>query len=172
MRKLNPSIMDNYAVEYADYFRRTVGVICLTEERNNILMYAHYSDKHRGFAIELDTSNRKLVTGNFKSVVYSNQYPKINFFKSSADQKYEAFALTKADCWSYEKEWRIVSIPPEGAGSYLTFNRDLISGIIFGCNISEGDKTKIKNLLLNYENVIYYQARTARDVYSLNIIQE
>lgn len=35
-------------IEYVDLFRSHVGVICLTEAKDNLLMWSHYADEHRG----------------------------------------------------------------------------------------------------------------------------
>ena len=34
-------------------------LVCLSEKYNNILMWAHYADNHRGFVIEYDTDTLK-----------------------------------------------------------------------------------------------------------------
>lgn len=41
--------------DYMKYFRFEMPLVCLSESYNDILMWSHYADNHKGFVIEYDT---------------------------------------------------------------------------------------------------------------------
>lgn len=59
--------------------RRSIGMLCLTEKEDNLLMWSHYAQNHEGFVIGFDTdheffSKTENGTGLWK-VKYSFQRP-------------------------------------------------------------------------------------------------
>ena len=44
---------------YVNYYQMEMPLVCLSEKYNNILMWAHYADNHRGFVIEYETDTLK-----------------------------------------------------------------------------------------------------------------
>ncbi len=82
-----------------------LGVFCLSANWNNILMWSHYADNHKGFVIGFDTSHsffEKCKLG-LKPVCYTNKRPA----SSLCDGFIKNLIYTKADIWNYEDEWRI-----------------------------------------------------------------
>lgn len=100
-----------------------IGVLCLTENPDNLLMWAHYSESHTGFLVEFDTSDPFFTSttppahvnadaaetaqfaaeyGHLRQVIYADQRPAIVLTAMSFD-----VFLTKGTCWSYEQEWRM-----------------------------------------------------------------
>ena len=88
-----------------------LGILCLTEDPSNLLMWAHYADNHRGFAMGIDDAHpvwneRKSSEDDLRhlrKVKYSSLRPS----RPMAEYDFEAFILAKGDDWGYEKEWRI-----------------------------------------------------------------
>lgn len=94
-------------------YREEVAISCFTEVNNSKLMWAHYADNYKGFCIEYDFS--KLYDVEFQKgigkVLYTNKRPCKEDCEDYA--QYEKRLLcTKEECWSYEKEWRSISILP------------------------------------------------------------
>lgn len=85
----------------------TIGILCLSKNKESHLMWAHYGDSYRGAVIEFD-SNHDFFKGAF-AVNYVNERPKlhIDYFLES-DPIPVSELCSKSDVWSYEKEWRIV----------------------------------------------------------------
>lgn len=178
-RKNSPNLLREFEEDLVEKIRRQFGVVCFTELSNSILMYSHYSDSHRGFAIEIDTSDEKLITGMLQPVRYVAERPVYNVMTASDDDNYIAFALTKAEIWAYEREWRLASFPiPNsdgdklvgGAGSYLVFDPDIVIGVIFGCQMCDDDKEVVRSFAKNHRNIRYYQAEAMKNQYSLSIV--
>jgi DNA-directed RNA polymerase subunit RPC12/RpoP len=144
-----------------------LGVFCLTEANDNILMWSHYADGHRGFCIEFERSESNELGGeSCVPVIYPKDNAVPNFkLKALAERKaFARIATTKAKLWVYEKEWRMISRDP-GGGLYPIPGR--ISAIIFGLRMVAQGKTTIWNIL--GEDTLYFQAHQTDDSYTLNI---
>ena len=109
------------------------GVVSLCETKDNLLMWSHYADEHRGgvieFTFELNYFNEDTVTTNFfkggigRGVAANNfifdrvkyrhsREPESNTFEMSSwkrlRQLKKHLSFIKADTWSYEKEHRFL----------------------------------------------------------------
>ncbi len=134
--ELNPTI---------DEFR----ILCLSENYNDILMWAHYADGHRGFVLQFD---KGVLEEYFKSRLYEVFYPSDESYPSIKDFSERngphMFLITKSSHWCYEDEWRIINHIEkednlEDKGKVYKFKKGLITGIIFGCEMSDKDEYRI-----------------------------
>lgn len=68
---------------------KNAGVFCVSEDPFEVLMWSHYTGKHRGFCVEFDTDKengfRKALDGRFTGFVYYNPHKKKNVRVSSSD---------------------------------------------------------------------------------------
>lgn len=125
-----------------------IGIACLSEKWDSILMWSHYADNHKGYCIGFDEKLLRYsqVFGKIKRVEYSNYYPEINPLnrnKKTSELKY----FYKNIDWNYEKEVRLMNIyfdykTPEPNRIVLLENK-YIKEIILGLNISIKDKQEI-----------------------------
>lgn len=89
-----------------------VGVISFTENYNNLLMWSHYANEHKGVVIEFDYHklqsylNYKLSTHNSIERVYYNRE---RYSPLECQVCIKDVLLTKSDDWIYEKEHRVLS---------------------------------------------------------------
>jgi hypothetical protein len=120
-------------------FLKKMGVYCMSEINDDILMWSHYSEGHTGFCLKFDANNE--FFGRSQKITYSKNYPNVNFFANTQLEKTQAMLLTKAQHWDYEKEWRIIDYK-EGSGIKHFPEKHLI-GVIIGCHMLEGNKQKI-----------------------------
>ena len=96
-----------------------VRVFCVSEERDNLLMWAHYAQDHKGAVLELwslpDEDNPLSVA---RPVQYGAKPPPffseqdflddiVSIRKLDFNALYRRYAYCKSDHWSYEREWRI-----------------------------------------------------------------
>ena len=101
-----------------EYFTRQVGLISLTTQPLNILMWSHYSSES-GFILEL---NRKCLINNlrhhnkdinnycFRPVQYVEQLESIDMFQEAfktPDLSFLYMTNVKRKEWEYEDEWRL-----------------------------------------------------------------
>ncbi len=125
----------------ANSYLDEMGIFCMSEIKDQILMWAHYSEGHTGFCLEFRATSTTPFFGKAQQIKYSEVYPSVNFFKSSRHAQMEATLLTKAELWCYEKEWRIIE-HEHGAGTY-SFPPELLTGVIIGCQMPDENKSKI-----------------------------
>lgn len=147
-----------------------MGVFCMTEKKNNILMWAHYADGHKGLCLEFQTISTNPFFVIAQKIDYRQNYSKPNIFTSTSDEQMQAKLLIKAEDWEYEKEWRIIN-HDNGPGIY-NFPKELLTGVILGCKISEEYKKIIKELIANRKpQPKLYQAEKNKDAFSIDIIE-
>ena len=118
--------------------RRSVGLICLAETPDDLLMWAHYADEHRGLVLGFDTSHSFFAKGSegtgLWKVTYSGvrpSFPKkivemellrqptinphglINAY-AVGDDAFDPdiydddYRFVKSAAWAYEREWRVL----------------------------------------------------------------
>lgn len=174
---------------------KELGILCLTESRDNLLMWAHYTSNHTGFAIEFNEKHpfwdqRKTpneIRGLLQKVRYSKERPEITVFdidKMKDEQGLMRWAenifWTKSDHWQYEHEWRMVytlrdcqnKIPGETHDIYLfPIPIECITGLIIGCRMPDTNKQSIRDLLRSdnrFAHISISQAEIDHREYKLN----
>src|SRR3972149_9895086 len=138
------------------------GIVSLTEKSDNLLMWAHYSDGHKGFVIEFDEKNSYFCRNNFKKIRYEEQRPKVilcapNSGLDNSDYSgYLESFYVKSKHWEFEQEWRMINnlsnckwkTIKDGHEIYLyPLPLECIKGIIIGCRMSDKNKYNLVRLL-------------------------
>jgi hypothetical protein len=150
--KKNP---DNIHEEMKNNVFNTAGVFSLTEDSKNLLMWSHYALSHEGFCIEFDG----IMLGNFFAnysyyynklamlykVDYSNNYPIVNPYLDTPEQRMIKSFLVKSKEWEYEKEWRIIYY--NGADLIFEIPQELITKVMVGINISNDNLALVKEIM-------------------------
>jgi hypothetical protein len=147
-----------------------IGVFCLSEARDNILMWSHYADGHRGFCLQFQIKPALYPLGEllFK-VEYTSSYPQINIVRNREDQTRKVL-LTKSDFWKYEKEWRIFN-PDNGPGIHV-FPEEMLTGIIFGCEMPHESRQLIREWAKGRKIPLkFYQTTKKEKEFGLEIIK-
>jgi Protein of unknown function (DUF2971) len=114
------------------------GILCFSEPRSDILMWAHYANKHTGVCCGFDTNLD--FFRDIRQVTYNANYPKENLLLRVARNKEEDqreimrfIFFTKSEHWSYEKEWRLIR---ETYATY-PFPIESLVEVNFGCQARE-----------------------------------
>jgi len=151
-----------------------VGVFSFTEYNDDILMWSHYADKHRGICIEFKPVKEEHDNFYYQAqkVIYpkENNPPHLNFYKYRNNPEKEATKLlsTKALHWEYEGEWRIIDV--KNGPSKRSIPEGIISSVILGCRIEENDRDLIMKLASSYPiPITIYQAKIKSNYYELEI---
>ncbi|MFQ2273098.1 DUF2971 domain-containing protein [Aeromonas hydrophila] len=146
MNKYDISTYYEKTRHYIDYKISSNGIISLTRKNDDILMWSHYADNHKGMCIGLeeDFANHKAETGLLLDdpllpipVSYNQNRLDINKAISIdrfAHDLYRAQVLNKYEEWKYEQEERIL-IPIQFADSILIQKSDEVKKIKFINNI-------------------------------------
>jgi len=117
----------------------SIGIFCLSACKDNLLMWSHYADGHRGICLEFSTSQDQLFGCRLDPVVYKELHPEL-FVTDNVNLEWtRRYLTTKARDWSYEREWRIINCPP-GA---RTAPHEELSGVILGCSIPASDRQEV-----------------------------
>jgi hypothetical protein len=117
--------------------------ICsFSETYDNILMWSHYSNDHKGFCVEYQYEElREYCEKALLPIRYSDKIPcgDLNIEDS------HKILFSKAKQWQYELEWRFVG-QPRSSEKYPLINVPKPKAIYLGCKIEEG----LKNYLIDY----------------------
>ncbi|WP_218619101.1 DUF2971 domain-containing protein [Vibrio algicola] len=154
-----------------------VGICCLTKTPDNLLMWSHYADNHKGFVIEFTLSHKdyEMHMGNVEEklfgwdVEYSNNMPMITAGTRDFNAVKDVF-LTKSLDWKYESEYRVLAMQ-KGPGIH-NIDRSMITKVIGGVNISDDDFDVLKSLVHTLSmsdtcNPKIIKAQMSRDQYRL-----
>lgn len=162
LQSLNESLPSTRENFYKD-LDNTVGILCLTEIPDNILMWSHYSDSHSGFAIEFNTHHQYFqetdpntyLLKRLQRVIYKDTRPNARF----GELEPKEFFLTKSLHWNYEREWRILremkdadSIDQKEPFSInlFKFPKEAVSSIILGARASRKTEESIREILRSH----------------------
>jgi Protein of unknown function (DUF2971) len=168
-------------------------MLCLSEKKDDILMWSHYSYGHTGLCLgfkvspavsdfTLPQSDSPGFFGNAMKVRYSDNRPVLDFFKIAANLEKRgpegdearrlfiyALYLAKANHWSYEQEWRLI-IAFRGMacrGSYK-FPPELLHEVTLGCQMATEQQDKvIKWMSERKTRPLVYKARTKQTEFGL-----
>lgn len=172
---------------------KTLRVCCFSTVPDNSLLWSHYAYQHKGICIGFKTiigyeaiclrlidTEIPLKSIILKDIIpvlnvtYSDDMPKPYNLFNLADETIKKFLLTKASAWGYEKERRIILNTNIYDKKTITFNKKILSKIIFGLNTSESDKNEIYEIIkIHYSDEIkdikFYQAVRIRNKYMLEL---
>lgn len=165
--KLDPASLSEHFRESAANTVESMGIFCLSQCIDNILMWSHYANNHRGIALRINWNKqyRHQKKPIFK-VLYDDERPKISFFGNDDAVEFADALRIKAEFWSYEQEWRVIE--PYGAGKFLNFNPNMITGIVFGINCSNEKRQKVMSLL-TARDLEYFEAYSSPDKFEIKI---
>jgi Protein of unknown function (DUF2971) len=162
----DPEVRDGIQAKHIKTITTTVGVLCLSEIRDDILMWSHYADSHQGLCLEFNGYCEFFAQAH--QVVYKSDRPTINAFRDSPDRMLSDALLTKAQHWSYEREWRLIQYN-KGPGTYR-FPADSLTGIILGARMPRNSVAMVLSWIKRRAtSVKLFRASEHRKKYSLVI---
>ncbi len=177
-----------------------IGVLSLTEKPDNLPMWAHYAQQHKGFVIEFNGTDPffnqlpdslpqgdQLFThlpsqecGYLRKVEYFDERP---YHDSVLDLTPTTVLLAKSKQWEYEQEWRVLQLLDKadqikqtefGNIHLFLIPPSCIKGVILGYQMSEDDKRKISDIIKGserYSHVKLYSASLDEKRYVLTPIE-
>lgn len=129
-------------------------VSCFSEVSDDVLMWSHYADKHRGMCIGFDLN---LICPDY--VLYPVNYIKeVQQIDGMVKTPYVFYywVTFKAERWSYEREIRAVS---NNGKSIIEYPKEAVREIHFGYNIKDNEIAAAIRVLkkLRYKNIVIYR---------------
>jgi hypothetical protein len=152
---------------YEKHEFRTFIVHCMSEIRDNILMWGHYTNCHRGVCLGFETSTHRntlciqmndprldaFLEGTYVNflpvleVKYQCEYPEpYDIFEGRTDDLI-GFLTTKGKDWKYEQERRLILPYAEINTRVLHYDRSALKEVILGRNMTDIFKNDIISLL-------------------------
>ena len=139
------------------------GMGCFSAKNNNILMFSHYADHHRGICLGVDpmllagsmTDPTANIRADIRPIWYFNTMPPIEFNTQQA-----LFATCKHDVWSYEVEYRLFLAKGSSllsAGLY-SFKPESLISVVFGCRATDECISFVKSGTKGISHLRYYKA--------------
>lgn len=109
-RSVRASNMDSIKKIFIDRYDQN-GIISFTETNDNLLMWSHYADEHKGIAVEFDVDNAFFNEMHISDDAYIGKVSPVLYRKERlaklGDYLIEPY-FHKSDEWIYEKEHRIL----------------------------------------------------------------
>ena len=134
-----------------------MGICSFSAIPNHMLMWSHYANHHRGFCVEYDCRKGTKLRALAHKVRYKDAVPSLtaaDFASPNNEDAIDIMWLTKAKCWSYEKEWRVMM--NEGGKNYQA--PSAVTTVIFGARMPESDRIMIAQALRHQEGICFKEA--------------
>lgn len=160
-----------WVVDRAQHYVRNAmaatGLCSYGTRGDNLLMWAHYGDSHRGVCLKFDVLADPAAYADMMPVAYSREYPSL---RGLDEESIRQVLTVKADVWAYEQEWRVFS--RSGPGS-KPFRKPALAEIIFGAKAPLVATEAFVALLEAepaYNHVEVRQAKLSQRSFSLELV--
>lgn len=127
----------------------TIGVYCLAERHDDLLMWSHYANQHTGVCLGIDTS---ALPKAVLPVRYAKERPVLDAWEYTGTnhQQFVNLSLSKGDVWAYEREWR--TIYNLGAHSF----RGCVTHVIVGARASHKTRNEVRKATRDSGATVYH----------------
>lgn len=157
-------------ISFGDFYYSTiasrVGLLCLTEKPDDLLMWSHYASSHKGICLGFDKEAASFAIAQI--VHYQDERPNVNPVQQDPEAMLDRALLTKGSHWAYERERRVVNYKG-GARNYQHPPSDLLC-IILGAQISDQHRQAVRKWALEHPtSPALYQAELSPKDFSLSL---
>lgn len=150
---------------------KTIGLLSLTTAPDNLLMWAHYANCHKGFCVGMDSNILyEVVGGSIGPVTYVDEFPIMPLFpEENGNVKMMIKMLnSKSPHWHYEDEYRLTK--SEAANRVFVLPPEAITEIIIGCNMPLADRVGIIEAVdARLPHIKIFEAKTSLKSFKLDI---
>lgn len=167
----NPAYLEEFHERKYQANAKVIGVFSMAERRDNILMWSHYANYHKGFVAGFDTDMLfNAISPTILGVTYQDEYPTIMPGLGTDEGAHEIAKMysVKSSLWSYEEEVRMFKM--YAAGKTYTYKPEALQEIVFGCKMPSEHRSEILALAPAFPNVKFYDAKMDSRAFKLNII--
>ncbi len=145
-----------------------IGMFCLSETPSSVLMWGHYASSHKGVCLRFKATDDTSYIGGAQKILYQRERPVINLVSESENDGVDKSLLTKADYWSYEKEWRYFDLH-DGPG-VLTLPPKVLDGVVLGANISDENRELVNQWVTDqHDEIEVLEAKFSRTQFAVDI---
>lgn len=176
----------DYQLQWQQNLLPSIRVFCVSEERDNLLMWAHYARDHTGAVFEFwslpDEDNALSIA---RPVIYVKQPPPffteeewlndlVGIRKLDSENLFRRYAYTKSNHWEYEREWRVWYPYSDPAELFDTvpIRESELKALYLGCRIDKEQKAEMLRLLrAHFPKAKAFQAVKTDAVYALTFTE-
>lgn len=137
--------------------------ICLTEDINNVVMWSHYAEDHRGVGFKfrvLDELDHPFIAA--RKVNYSRDYISMGAAENIADHLFDVGTIDMAalcwdlvylkhEDWGYEREWRcyLPLLDRDAPAGFMDYRQDprLFESVYLGCCMPDNEAQEFVELV-------------------------
>lgn len=161
---------------------KNIGILSLTRNARNGLMWSHYCDKHRGYVLGFDDNhpwfnppeNAGKFLGRLIPIEYKNDRVELNAGVNSEKQAFAPFFRKSYD-WEYEEELRVLAplseIKKINDLLYVReYPAEMLKEVIFGVDMPDTQIADIKGALSEFTHVKYFRSMPSSKNYDVEII--
>jgi|SRR5690606_37285824 len=160
-----------------------IGILSLTKKWNNTLMWAHYTNSHKGFCVGFDPedkyfqdylSTNREKSKTVKEVVYSDKRVEIPMEFENKELGFEPF-ITKSTDWRYEEEIRVISTlnlsDKKEDGNPVDIHlfkvpHNSIKEIIAGANMEKNNENLVKDFC-SKNGIRFYKSKISNEQFNM-----
>jgi hypothetical protein len=163
-------------------------ILCLSEIPDNLLMWAHYAEYHAGAVIELsyvEEGQYASTWGAAKPVRYAAEMPRLAGEGAllrallgqghlATPEQFQDSVYVKADCWAYEKEWRVLGgWENEKTTEDISFRPKELTAIYLGCRMSDADREQTKAIVgKKYPHAVIHAGRKSERRFAVEFARQ
>jgi hypothetical protein len=157
-------------------------VLCVAETNENVVMWSHYADSHKGICLRLecvDEVDTSLLVA--KPVTYTDEFPSfiglddyVKYLTGQDDPMMASLlmnaAYLKHSDWGYENEWRLHRPHENEHGLFNDWVEDksVFGAVYFGCKIDPTHASDLMEIIdSKYPNMEIYQASISSVAFKL-----
>ncbi|MFW3412161.1 DUF2971 domain-containing protein [Aliarcobacter butzleri] len=148
-----------------------IGILSLSTDDKNILMWSHYANNHTGLVFEFKAKESKSYFRIASPVKYQDNYNMLSYTSTGEKRsnELESLAMTKYIDWQYEQEYRILDLNSYGTRK---FDKSDLTSIIFGLEATNENIEEIKTLCAEngFEHVKFKQMKRVHGKFELKIV--
>jgi hypothetical protein len=163
--------IENLRKQELEELNKTFGVFSTSLIPDNILMWSHYADNHKGFCIGFNSTKLFASLGGKGmggAIEYSEKYPTVSPLDTTHKKLVDQLN-TKASFWNYELEYRVIRIV--NATRIVSLPDDAIVEVILGASIDPAHKSEILMITeKRYPHAKIFQAQLKKDRFGLDLI--
>lgn len=151
-----------------DRVRESTGVVCFSEQNDNLLMWSHYSDGGKGFCLQFNTENEEFEGDRICKVTYATDIPPVSAVKmwlSKDDKPFFKIMTRKPKDWKYEREWRFLC-PKVGE---MKYEPQILKAVYLGTEATRKTRARVSSIVKKvYPHAELWQGYLSKSKYKVD----
>lgn len=127
------------------------GVFSLAGVPDDILMWSHYADCHKGVCLRFSEAASPGIFSIAYPIHYAKERPVVDIIRDTRWAKVEKALLTKSEHWSYEREWRMIAASVGDAADpgpgIRTLPTKAVDAVILGAKMAPDSEAAVRDIV-------------------------